>query len=155
MRPTSPRSEAGFTIIELVVVISLLGLLAAVALPKFADLSSDARTASLNGVQGAFTASIQIAHSKWLAGGTGVAGTVSLEGTTVEVNASGWPTIDVANAAQDTATELYTILMAAPLPATGWTPTEVPAAGAGTGTYTLAGTGGGAFTYNGATGQVT
>jgi MSHA pilin protein MshA len=149
----STRSEAGFTIIELVVVIALLGLLAAIALPKFADLTNEARTASLAGVRGGFTAAIQIAHSKWLAGGTGVAGPVTLDGATVIVNANGWPTVDAANAAQDTADELYALLMSGPRP-NNWTATEVPAAGAGTATFTLPGGGGGAFIYDGATGQV-
>ena len=43
------RSQKGFTIIELVVVIVILGILAAVAFPKFQDLPGDAKTAVLNG----------------------------------------------------------------------------------------------------------
>jgi len=148
------RSSHGFTIIELVIVIAIIAILAAVALPKFVDLATDARTAALAGVCGGLTASVQIVHAKWLAGGTGVAGNVALEGaTTIVVSSTGWPTVDAANPLQDTAAELYALLMRASLPG-NWTSTQTAAAGAGTGTYTLPGSGGGSILYNAATGGV-
>jgi MSHA pilin protein MshA len=46
------RTNRGFTLIELVMVIVILGVLAAVAIPKFIDMGSDARIATLNGLEG-------------------------------------------------------------------------------------------------------
>lgn len=54
------RMQAGFTMIELIVVIVILGVLAAVAMPKFTDLSSDAKTAALQGVAGAATSAMNV-----------------------------------------------------------------------------------------------
>jgi MSHA pilin protein MshA len=46
---TVPKNEAGFTLIELVIVIVILGILASVAIPKYEDMREQARTATLKG----------------------------------------------------------------------------------------------------------
>ncbi len=50
------RKQEGFTLVELVIVIIILGLLTAVAIPKFIDLSSDAKTAAQNSVAASLSA---------------------------------------------------------------------------------------------------
>ncbi|GIC79514.1 prepilin-type N-terminal cleavage/methylation domain-containing protein [Moritella sp. F3] len=54
----------GFTLIELVIVIIILGVLAATAVPKFINLQSDARIATLEGVEGAILSANNIVYSK-------------------------------------------------------------------------------------------
>lgn len=58
------RTQKGFTIIELVVVIVILGILAAVAFPKFQDLSGDAKQAVVNGAKAALVSAAVITYAK-------------------------------------------------------------------------------------------
>ncbi|MFT6905236.1 MAG: MSHA pilin protein MshA [Oleiphilaceae bacterium] len=78
------KRQAGFTLIELVMVIVILGILSAFALPRFADLGSDARAASLQGAIGSVKSASSIAHADALVNNVlGATGSVTLEGTPV------------------------------------------------------------------------
>jgi MSHA pilin protein MshA len=55
--------QAGFTLIELVMVIVLIGVLAAIAIPKFVDLSSDAKQAAVDGVAGALSSAAAVNYA--------------------------------------------------------------------------------------------
>lgn len=58
------KKQAGFTLIELVIVIIILGILAVTAAPKFLNLQDDAKEAAAQGVQAAVSSSAQLVYSK-------------------------------------------------------------------------------------------
>lgn len=62
--------QQGFTLIELVMVIVILGVLAAVAIPKFVDLGDDAKQAAIDGVAGALSSAAAINYASRTANGT-------------------------------------------------------------------------------------
>lgn len=85
------RRTKGFTLIELVIVIVILGILAAAALPRFSDLSGDARIAALNGLAGSIRSAATIAKATQTAKGFASNISVDLEGVGIAMKDS-YPT---------------------------------------------------------------
>jgi MSHA pilin protein MshA len=95
------KLQKGFTLIELVIVIVILGLLAATALPRFSNLTTSARVAALNGVAGSLRGAASIAHATQLALSFTSNLPVNLDGQNINM-ANGWPTAaNVSNVLTD------------------------------------------------------
>jgi prepilin-type N-terminal cleavage/methylation domain-containing protein len=97
------RRPRGFTLVELIMVIVILGILASVAVPRFLNMNDEALLASRAGVVGGLNSAVQIVHSRWLA--KGATGTVTPDGgTPITMNAAGYPDIGVGQTYVDATT---------------------------------------------------
>lgn len=81
------KKQSGFTLIELVIVIIILGILAVTAAPKFLNLQDDARNATLKGVEGALNSAAAMVYSKAVIAGEdkNATGSVKLPEGTVAI----------------------------------------------------------------------
>ena len=85
------RKQAGFTIIELVVVILLLGILTATALPRFMDVTDEAHNAVVDAVTGGFTTGVALFRAQWVGEGQPLSSVTDSPGFNLYASTTGYP----------------------------------------------------------------
>lgn len=95
------RRQSGFTIIEIIIVVIILGLLAATALPRFLNITEQAEDASIDGIAGGFASAVGLVRGQWEVEtrpvGNGLNGTaaaanittVAIDGVRIAINGNG------------------------------------------------------------------
>ncbi len=87
MYGNTKANKCGFTLIELVVVIALLAILAAFAIPRYAGLEREARSAAILGISGSIRSGAALVHGLWLSQGVNP---VMMEGNVINLT-QGYP----------------------------------------------------------------
>jgi prepilin-type N-terminal cleavage/methylation domain-containing protein len=85
------KNRKGFTLVELIIVIVILGILTVAAAPRFIDISSDAHLAKFKSAYGSFKTGMELANIKWRIKGSPVPANAINLLDNIDFNAQGYP----------------------------------------------------------------